>query len=73
VCGEDTTLLYVVGVVAVPIALMCGTLIMERLEHHVLGAPVATDDAALPEVHQATAPEHVTPVEREVLGDAAAA
>jgi hypothetical protein len=51
--GEDE-LLHVLTAVAVPIALMCAMLIMERLEHHVLGAPAHADEdrsgAALPAV-----------------------
>ena len=40
--GEDEVQ-YVLAVVAVPIAIMCAMLIMERLEHHVLGPPAQID------------------------------
>jgi hypothetical protein len=35
---------YVVAVVVVPIAAMCAMLIMERLEHHLLGPPAHVDE-----------------------------
>ena len=66
-------MLYVVGAVAVPVALLCGTLLLERLEQRVLGAPVPTDGAALPEAHRPRAAEPAAPAGRAAVDDAAAA
>jgi hypothetical protein len=50
------------AVVAVPIALMCSMLIMERLEHRVLGPPAHADEdrcgASLPVVPPTSTMEH---------------
>jgi hypothetical protein len=61
------TLQYVLAVIAVPIAIMCAMLIMERLEHHVLGPPVHVDEdrcgASAPVVPPASTVEHTIVVE----------
>jgi len=53
--------------VAVPIATMCAMLIMERLEHHVLGPPAHVDEdhagASSPAVPPAPTVEHTNVVE----------
>ena len=58
---------YVLAVIAVPIAIMCAMLIMERLEHHVLGAPAHVDEdrgcAPSPAVSPASTVEHANVVE----------
>ena len=61
------TVHYVLAVVAVPIATMCAMLIMERLEHHVLGPPAHVDEdrggASSPAVSPASTVEHTNAVE----------
>ena len=58
---------YVLAAVAVPIAIMCAMLIMERLEHRVLGPPAHVDDdhagASSPAVPPAPTVEHTKVVE----------
>ena len=61
------TLQYVLAAVAVPLATMSAMLIMERLEHHVLGAPAAVEEdrrgASSPAVPPASPVEHTNVVE----------
>jgi len=61
------TLHYVLAAVAVPIATMSAMLIMERLEHHVLGAPATVDEdrrgASSPAAPPASTVEHTNVVE----------
>jgi len=61
------TVQYVLAAVAVPIATMCAMLIMERLEHHVLGPPAPVDEdrcgTSSPAVSPASTVEHTTVVE----------
>jgi hypothetical protein len=61
------TVQYVLAVVAVPIVIMCAMLVMERLEHHVLGPPAHVDDdrgrASSPAVPPASTVEHTNAVE----------
>ena len=58
---------YVLAVVAVPIATMCAMLIMERLEHRVLGPPAHVDEdpggASSPAVPPASTVAHTNVVE----------
>ena len=59
-------MLHVLAVIAVPIAIMCAMLIMERLEHHVLGPPAHVDedrDASSPAVPPASPLEHTNVAE----------
>jgi hypothetical protein len=71
------TLPYVFVAVAVPLALMGATLIMERLEHRVLGLPARTDeercDAALPAAHQPPTTGRLRQPEDEIVADPATA
>jgi hypothetical protein len=64
--GEDEVP-YVMAAVVGPIALMCAMLIMERLEHHVLGPPAHVDEdrggASSPAVSPASTVEHTNAVE----------
>jgi hypothetical protein len=61
------TVQYVLAAVAVPIATMCAMLIMERLEHHVLGPPAHVDEehggASAPAVPPASTVERTNVVE----------
>jgi hypothetical protein len=61
------TVHYVLAVVAVPIAIMFAMLIMERLEHRVLGPPAHVDEdrggASSPAVPPASTVEHTNAVE----------
>jgi len=61
------TLQYVLAAVAVPLATMSAMLIMERLEHHVLGSPAAVEEdrrgASSPAVPSASTAEHTNVVE----------
>ena len=59
-------MLYVLAAVAVPIAIMCAMMIMERLEHHVLGPPAHVDEdrgASSPAVPPASTVEHTNVME----------
>jgi hypothetical protein len=55
-CAGEDELLYVLAVGAVPIALMCAMLIMERLEHHVLGPCAHADETRQDEAVPAVPP-----------------
>jgi hypothetical protein len=61
------TLQYIVAAVAVPIATMSAMLIMERLEHHVLGPRATVDEdprgASPPVVPPASTVEHANVAE----------